>query len=552
MKIAVNRSAQLEIAIWLLLAVLCLVTLSRFRRMPLTDDSYQYLSVAGNIRGGQGIVTNLVHFDSERSNGRIPAPLTTFPPGYPFAIAIGSWLSSSLESAGRLCSGVAYAGTAALLIWCLLVLGCNVFVRQIVLIAFVANAVNLNFGTAVLTESTFMLVCMGAILALVVLERGALRPRVAVWIAVIAYTLVGAAYWIRYAGLFLILAVVVYAVVRFVFQRNRYRATCLIAALIPVALGGIIMLRNVLIVGTWRGGNDMEVHNPLSGVAADYLRAQIHLVLGQHALRWGFWEIALLTGVIALLIPVVKHPRRPVNSVVLVGFCVAVYSAGIVYAGLRTPISFGTRMFLPMLPLYLLILGHGLSWLSSHWSAGASSLMFKAVVSLSLLGYLGSNARDLREPLKPAEYEVLAKEFAEPIANGQSLRSWVQEHILPTDRIFAEDGQATGYLLQRPTVSLVGPRYSRMRWECDPLQREMGRFRAHYLVLYKNPTNLDDLELLSTSTFLSGVRAQIPTCGFIVGAENNDVRILEFSATSDGSRDRPPPGEDRIYAVVPY
>ena len=77
-----------EIAVWCLAAVALL-----FGRLAISDgpsfvnDSYQYISVAGNFRDGRFAETSIVHFDTERSAGRIPAPLTTFPPGYPLAIA---------------------------------------------------------------------------------------------------------------------------------------------------------------------------------------------------------------------------------------------------------------------------------------------------------------------------------------------------------------------------------------------------------------------------------------------------------------------------------
>ena len=77
----------LEVFGWGLVALLFVGFFLVFRPMPLADDSYQYLNVADNFNHGRGIATSLVHFEMERSHGRMPAPLTTFPPVYPLSIA---------------------------------------------------------------------------------------------------------------------------------------------------------------------------------------------------------------------------------------------------------------------------------------------------------------------------------------------------------------------------------------------------------------------------------------------------------------------------------
>src|ERR1700720_86686 len=72
MRLALSRSTLFEMLIWSLLAFLCFAFIWNWRPTPLSDDSYQYLNVADNVSHGRGIVTTLVHFDSERSHGRVP------------------------------------------------------------------------------------------------------------------------------------------------------------------------------------------------------------------------------------------------------------------------------------------------------------------------------------------------------------------------------------------------------------------------------------------------------------------------------------------------
>jgi hypothetical protein len=540
MKLA-TKTGMIEVFAWAFLAFLGASAMRVFRPMPLSDDSYQYLNVAEHIKHDHQLSTSLVHFDTERSHGRIPAPLTTFAPGYPAVVAITSF-SWSLEGAARVLSCVCYAGTAGLLVWALIRTGVTMLFRQLTLVLFATNATALSFATAVMTEPLYMLLTTVAIVGLVSAEKTALPKPVVIAQAVIAFSAAGLAFWVRYAGLFLIAAVVSYALLRLLRPGSRFRTVFLLAALIPVVLAASMMLRNLVAVGTWKGGNDMPVRNPFKGVMAEYVRAQLHLILGQHPVTFDVWLSLLLVGglgVAALLITAVLKGgasktgwwwlsgwRRLDAAALLVGICVFVYSAGIFYAGLRTVISFGPRMFLPVLPLYLLLLGMGVNWLMSRWPAAARSAWLKTGLLLVTVGYVGVNARNLYERPSPARHEILALQYAKPAADGLPLLEWVESNIPADDVIVAADGQATGYLLHRPTLSLVGPHFSSVRWGCDEIRKQMKRFNASYLFLYKPSSEIDKDALLAESQLLA-TPPQQPPCGFVIAAENSNIRILK-------------------------
>src|SRR5262249_18107024 len=124
------------------------------------------------------------------------------------------------------------------------------------------------------------------------------------------------------------------------------------------------------------------------------------------------WEILLLAslaGTTAILIRLTRTPalrdadvRAAATDaewrsiVFLLVICILVYSAAIIYAGARSVIVFGPRLFLPILPLYVLLLGMGASWVD--WRLPTSSTARWLVGTLSmgaLIGYAGVNARDL-------------------------------------------------------------------------------------------------------------------------------------------------------------
>ena len=60
------------------------------------NDSFQYLSMAQNALQGHFGYSSIVHFDAERSFGVVPAPVVTFPMGFPLVIALISRLGVEL------------------------------------------------------------------------------------------------------------------------------------------------------------------------------------------------------------------------------------------------------------------------------------------------------------------------------------------------------------------------------------------------------------------------------------------------------------------------
>src|SRR5262249_18015901 len=76
-----------EIAVWTVATFRQFLVSGLTVHQPLSNDSYQYLSVTETLRTGHGIETSLVHFDVERAHGTVPAPITTFPSGFPMAAA---------------------------------------------------------------------------------------------------------------------------------------------------------------------------------------------------------------------------------------------------------------------------------------------------------------------------------------------------------------------------------------------------------------------------------------------------------------------------------
>jgi hypothetical protein len=520
-----DRIPTLEIAVWALAAVLAAGAMLAWKPFPLSNDGIVYLNVAENLRNGHGVSTTIIHYDTERSHGRIPAPMTSFPPGYPFVL----WLSGLSERSGRIVSIASFAGTAAMLAWILLLTRVPLRPRVLAMTILLTNVVSVRFATGILTEPLFTLLTLSALVGLTradALVRGRRFKDIAIVLSCLA---IGLAYTIRYAGLFLVLPVIAFALYLAAVTR-RWRPA--LATFIPLSIAAAVMLRNSLAVGDWRGGNDMEIVKPWRALIQEYARGQLHLLLGFHRTQIGVWEGILIAATILVVVRLSFAPMQTKDEwrePALVTLWILIYTAAFFYAARNSVVDLDSRMFVPMVPCYLLLLGMLLRrWPQSPTLASGGLLLTIAVC------YAAANARDLYMPDPPPRPEILSGLLAQPAADGRPLRTWIDTNIGADEVLLAPDGQVTAHLLLRPVLSMVPAVYSPIRWECGEIRKQMERFRVRYLFVYLplppgSPENEDFL--LTESRFLAGSVEQQEACGFTVAAANPAVRILRLART---------------------
>src|SRR2546430_2092656 len=204
--------SKLEVCAWVgLCACLMAVSLHPGFGPYLSNDAFQYLSIAQNALAGHLGYTSLIHFDAERSFGVAPAPMVHFPLGYPFAIALVSLLGLRLQTAALLVSAVSMASCVPLLAWIGNRLGLSRSIRNVVVAGFVFNALIIRYGVSALSEALFtLLVLLGvALLVAARIQPNTSRPWGWRWQWAAAGLAFGTAYWVRYAGLFFVLGLAV-------------------------------------------------------------------------------------------------------------------------------------------------------------------------------------------------------------------------------------------------------------------------------------------------------------------------------------------------------
>jgi hypothetical protein len=460
----------------------------------LSNDAFQYLSVAQNTLAGHFGDTSLIHFDSERSFGVTPAPMVHFPLGYPLAIALVGLFGIPLENAALLVSAVSVAACVPLLAWIAGQLGAPRLLRNVVLAAFVFNALVIRFGASALSEALFtFLVLLGAAL-LVAARLHTHRP--GRWaLAGLAF---GAAYWVRYAGLFFILGLGLLVVWHFV-ASDRLRAKGYAAAV--TAAGAALLagfLRNILLVGNWRGFTEKKISHPLSPMFAETVRAGKLLFLGPNfdmpawtAIVRALFIASFFGGTTWLTWSYLRHrAAQAARAVVPTGMAVdllvlvLIYCGCMFYVGLVSTIGYEVRMFVPLMPLLLLLLAGALqTTLATPTPQGISRKLAVLALTASFCCYLILNLVMFVRP--PTDYErpPVAQIMDSRSADGKTARQAVLELVDPARVLVANNGQAFGYALRRPTVSLVSPANSAVDWNEKTLENVVRHYHAAAIVI---------------------------------------------------------------------
>lgn len=452
-----------------------------FRAPYITNDGYQYLDAAASIASGGCFCVHMAHFDEQVKAGQLPVRLTHYPPAYPLLIAGLARLGWKLEIAGYAISAAGYL-LAIWLIWDTgFLLGASPLVLFVFAAVWVGHSGALMFASSILTESIFAaaVTSLGALIVRDVAadgERRALLP----WIGGLA----GTAYALRYAGIFLIPPVMLYLGWRWR-RTPAARMWALTGMMAGLAIMLPIQIRNIVVMGSWRG---MYLsHAPLDLTAAMLQGSQAlwRLVLGNYvalplpALAGLF---AITVAIAFMLILKIRRQRSLSRPLAWIGLIALVYGTGVTIATARI-VNMGVttqelvRYFLPLYPIFLAAMAAIVSSAGSRIlrSAGCALAIFVlAVQSLSFTLRPG-----------PGESVVMAGGLGKEVYAGMSVRSWLLDRVPPDGAIVSEEGQALHYVLQRPVVSIIEPPEGSDLPNNEAAFRSLlSRYGSRYLVLF--------------------------------------------------------------------
>ena len=355
---------------------------------------------------------------------------------------------------------------------------------------------------------------------------------------ILSNIMIGIAYWIRYAGLFLFAAEIIYLTILMWRRRDRATFRASMWLVVSSVIVGLCMLRNHVLVGTWKGGNNKVVSNALSKVVFQVLRSIYKLVAGdghtpEHYLTW-IGVVVINVAFLGSLIYLVKWTVRAMRFgqqeragfqsqlFVFTFVYLFTYSAALIYLGHTSVISSGLRMYVPIFPPILIVITLACSYIKDHLDVNLHGVYKKVLIAFSG-AYLGLNlyavtSRPRGERPREIERTILAEE----VAPGQTLAAWVLQNV-PANAVLVTNRGATGYLLRHPAVSLVLRRFSKQGWDEKSVKATMAVYHAEYIILYGTPDRL-----LEESKFLSDLLAGISPAWLHFEAGCQDAKVYKL------------------------
>lgn len=506
-------SLRLEPVAWCILAVLsAIIPLTVQKRPNLFPDSFQYLTAAKNLHSTGRMATSLVHFDTERSHGTIPAPLTWFPPGYPLAIAAISRLGCDYETAALLTSVASFVFVAWALWHLVRIIDPSRWAARAAVLCWIVSSQALFYSVSAMSEAVFTALGLASLLFLVSTEE--MSNSVHVWMCWLgSAAMAGLSYWVRYAGILWVLGCFVFFMAQIVYGNNgkRSRRPAITAVALLFSLVAPLMIRNMMLVGDWRGGNNTPAAMPLGKFVVDSAKLAFHLVLGDAPIgQLALPAMVIAIGVIGVCIVARRFFRANFSwrlllakqEIVLAAFLL--YSGGIAGIALRSVIDYGPRMFVPVLP-HLIVLATCFVAFALRRSQGGSYPRWVqlTIVLCLLLGYTAGNFVSRALP-EPDTFEKTEEALLQHDRTGHSIKERLASELKPTEVIAATDGQAAGYVLAHPTLSLVGRPYDLTPWSEPVLHKQIDRFGARHLLVFRN-TAFDPV--IRESRFLGALAA---------------------------------------------
>jgi hypothetical protein len=520
------RPAPIELAAWCALAaILALGLLSHTGAVALGNDGCQYLSVADNIRQGNGIKTSILFFDAERSYGTIPAPMTTFPPVYSILTAALATTGISTATAAAGISLVSFALTP--LIFGLAVpAGIRPAGFRVAMLLLVLNSSLLVMAGSIATEELFMLVVVAAVLcfsrALVALGRRGLAWQACGWL------LIGLSYWIRYAGLFLLAGALAFFCLRALLHWSRRTSLDLSTSVLALSAAGASMARNIALSGSWKGSVAKRSSQLWPLTVRPSLEALYHVLLGEAKAGRGIAVACVFAGVAGLLLLGFRswwlsrsRGAEFAPAYWMLWVLIGTYTAAMVYADTTMVVSVGSAYFTALLPLLLLLGVYSFSAMESASTGHALRLLCLAVVSI---GYAAVHLGELWRYTPLVAPDEVTKAWRGS-GSASDLTSWAHTNLSPVEVITATNGQATAYALGHPTLCVTDPPFTNVVWSRDRLFQEMARFGSTYLILYPG-LRYESAPVQRTSPLIRGmIEGAIPD-GLQVVARNASVIVL--------------------------
>ena len=463
-------------------------------------DGAFFVSAGKNLASGRGFTTSILWHEEQYRLGRMPAPQTVFPPGYPLLIALVSRLGADPPYAAFLVSLVSFAAIP-LVVYGILRTAGHTHLRS-----FAVGGVWLGSAFAWFTvfrcmsDMPFILLTLLSLRCVTESERHPKRRDL--WLAA-AGTVAGLAFTVRYQGLFYVVSLGCFFLLRLIRQRDWPSARALILVAAPASVCVLpILVRNRALTGKLTGTmipgerSLLELLRTLEWAWGGLFGFTKSRLLGGSVPEVGFVLVALagLAGGVCWIgrLGIERSALRAALAKTHVSLALGYMAVSVILIveGARHYASgqIDPRYLLALVPFGLLCLPDGVRLIrftpSRAWHARAGRLWLGAVAVVLVAGQVNAFERNWDRLHTHANPYRAIRDALERSLAGEPLIRFLQARVTEQSPLLGNEAQLLGAVLDRPVLGLASASYTRTVWTEDQVQRLVATYGVAYVVFF--------------------------------------------------------------------
>jgi hypothetical protein len=462
-----------------------------YDRRLINPDTIQLVDAARHLLAGDGFASSIIFYESQLQFGRVPAPLTVWPPGLTWLLLLPMKLGLSGEAAAFLLCLVAHLATT----WLIFVIARRLagpWIAAVAAITWLLHAIALMMVLSLYAEPIFIAFMVGSYAAL--LRAGKEQAWSVPWLLV-AGVAAGCSILMRYSGVLWPAA----AGLWFLLAAVRFRSwqpvrAAFVFGAIPALTTAGLFLRNFQLTERFTGGQ-FEYGGPGSVVlVARRLLWDSNLILGS-TLRLSPLLFALVIGTVVIAtILAVRRLRASEPRIAAVGLAISsivVLCAFLVGNALGSSLVFlDYRYWLPALPFLAILLSpvahDAVIAFRTRSSLGRALWPATIVASCAMLTISVLAALPQRWPIRavPPTMATIEQALAERMPDGRTLRELLSTSADARKPLLGYLEHRLAAQTGRPVIGLSDARYTNRLWTDDAVKQLVMAYGIEQIVFF--------------------------------------------------------------------
>lgn len=530
----------------LILVILCVVGItlhlnSIYKNSFIGSDTAQYLSVAKNLFSGEGFSTSIIYYNENKLSGRVPAPQTVFPNGYPFLINLVMQLGFSPSYSAFLICMLCFNLIGIELYIIAKKLNYSKIIVIVIILFWFFLVYNWLAVLSCISEMCFIFFTTTS--AYFILKSETTKKKYYVLLSSIAAAL---SFTMRYAGIFFILSIILY----FTWELIKYKKRdsiidLLLISFIPIITVGLTVIRNYSITGGFRGSSRY--------LPEGTIKKLFYKIYSSFCTLSGFSKKALyaydipsilmaITGGILLVFLVryimishkLEYYQQRDDSIRLnnlSAFYLTLSLLFLAYFDLAAIEPFHHRYLIPLIPFMAIIVSNKLQRLINSYSI--DSKIFYAWFCILLVSFLSGQTKlyevRINKHLKNNYYDkvnVALNEAIEPI----NLKKFLQKEITNKNPLLS-NSSLVETILEVPVIGLSIKSYQKHNWPVSEVKKTIKKYEIAYIIFFRNIYDIKSIKSKELIFYRDLYNKKIPIWLNVIYFDDN-VSLFKVDAES--------------------